>query len=68
MNEEKPWYLSKTIWGAMVSVAATLAGMLGLPVDVGGQAALTDAVLQVISAVAGIVAILGRVSATSRIG
>jgi phytoene dehydrogenase-like protein len=68
MNEAKPWYLSKTIWGALVSVAATLAGMLGLPVDAGGQAALTDALLQVISAVAGIVAILGRVSATSRIG
>ena len=68
MNEEKPWYLSKTIWGALVSVAATLAAMFGLPVDAGGQAALTEAILQTVSAVAGIVAILGRVSANSRIG
>ncbi|MFZ2101418.1 MAG: hypothetical protein WAU86_12725 [Oricola sp.] len=67
MNEEKPWYLSRTIWGALVSIAATLASMLGLPVDAGGQAALTDALLQTVSAIAGIVAILGRVSATSRI-
>lgn len=68
MNETKPWYLSKTIWGALVSVAATLGGMFGVPVDVGGQAALTDSILQTVSAVAGIVAILGRVSADSRIG
>ena len=56
MSDEKPWYLSKTIWGALVSVAATLAAMLGLPVDAGGQAALTEAILQMVSAVAGIVA------------
>jgi hypothetical protein len=68
MNEAKPWYLSKTIWGALVSVAATLGGMFGLPVDATGQAALTEAILQTVSAVAGIVAILGRVSADSRIG
>lgn len=52
MSDEKPWYLSKTIWGALVSVAATLAAMLGLPVDAGGQAALTEAILQMVSAVA----------------
>lgn len=68
MTDEKPWYLSKTIWGALVSVAATLAAMFGLPLDAGGQSALTDALLQTVSAVAGIVAILGRVSASSRIG
>jgi hypothetical protein len=42
--------------------------MFGLPVDASGQAALTDSILQTVSAVAGIVAILGRVSASSRIG
>jgi len=68
MNDVKPWYLSKTIWGALVSVGATLGAMFGLPVDSGGQAALTEAILQTVSAVAGIVAILGRVGAESRIG
>ena len=67
MNEIKPWYLSKTIWGALVSVGATLGAMAGLPVDPSGQAALTEALLQTVSAVAGIVAILGRVGADSRI-
>jgi len=67
MNEAKPWYLSKTIWSALVSVAATLGAMLGLPVDAAGQAALTEAILQTVSALAGIIAILGRVAASSRI-
>ncbi|MCI5073490.1 hypothetical protein [Oricola sp.] len=67
MSDEKPWYLSKTIWGALVSVAATLGAMFGLGVDAAGQAALTEAILQTVSAVAGIIAILGRVGATSRI-
>ncbi|QKV18622.1 hypothetical protein [Oricola thermophila] len=68
MDEVKPWYLSKTIWSALVSVGATCGAMFGVPVDAGSQAALTEAILQAVSAVAGIVAILGRVGATSRIG
>jgi hypothetical protein len=67
MNDHKPWYLSKTIWGAAVSVGATLSAMFGLPVDASGQAVLTEAVLQTVSAVAGIIAIFGRLSADSRI-
>ena len=68
MTDEKPWFLSKTIWSALVSVAATLAAMFGFSVDAVGQSALAEAMLQTVSAVAGIVAILGRVGATSRIG
>lgn len=67
MSDEKPWYLSKTIWSALVSVAATLAAMFGLDVDASGQSALAEAILQTVSAVSGIVAILGRFTATSRI-
>jgi phage terminase large subunit-like protein len=66
-QHEKLWADARTIWGALVCVAATLGAMFGLPVDAGGQAALTEAILQTISAVAGIIAILGRVSADSRI-
>lgn len=68
MSDEKPWYLSKTIWSALISVAATLGAMFGFSVDAAGQSALAEALLQTVSAVAGIVAILGRMSATSRIG
>lgn len=67
MNDQKPWYLSKTIWGALVSVTATVATMAGVPVDSGSQAVLTESILQTVSAVAAIVAIVGRVGASSRI-
>lgn len=67
MTDNKPWYFSKTIWAGLISAGATLAAMFGLPVDPAGQAALTEAILQGISAVSAIVAIFGRLRASSRI-
>lgn len=64
----KPWYLSRTIWASAVAVVATLAGAVGFPIDSSDVAALPDAVLQAIAAVAGVVAILGRIGARDRIG
>ena len=64
----KPWYLSRTIWASGVAVIATLAGAVGFPVDAADVTALPDAILQAIAAVAGVIAILGRFSARSRIG
>jgi len=68
MTTTKPWYLSRTIWASIVTVLSGAAGIAGLPIDgVDGQA-LTDTLLQVISAVSGLIAILGRLSAKERIG
>lgn len=67
MSTEKPWYLSKTVWGAAVSVAATVGSLLGLPIQAADQGALTDAILQTIAAVAGIFAIFGRLTATDKL-
>jgi hypothetical protein len=46
MSDQKPWYLSKTIWDAGISVAATLGAMAGVSVDQSAQSALTEAILQ----------------------
>lgn len=67
MNNAKPWYLSKTVWGALVSVAASLGAMIGVPLDGLNEGAVTDAILQMVAALAGVVAIFGRMSATERI-
>lgn len=67
MNTSKPWYLSKTIWAAMVSVAATIGTMIGIDVDAGTREQMTDALLQIVSALAGVTAIFGRITANSRI-
>ncbi|MCV3240030.1 hypothetical protein [Mesorhizobium sp. ZC-5] len=71
MTETKPWYLSRTIWASLITVATALAGILGLPVEGLDNSALTDTLLQAVAAVAavaGLVAILGRLSAKNRIG
>ena len=67
MIDKKPWYLSRTVWSAAISVAATMGAMLGLPVHDLDQVALTEAVLQTIAAVSGVVAIFGRVTATHQL-
>ncbi|MEL6920635.1 MAG: hypothetical protein AAFO77_06360 [Pseudomonadota bacterium] len=67
MTNEKPWYLSKTIWGAAVSIAATVGSMLGVPFNPAEQGAMTDAILQTVAAVAGIFAIFGRLTASEKL-
>jgi len=68
MTSSKPWYLSRTIWASIVTVLTGAAGLTGLPIDgVDGQA-LTETLLQIVSAVSGLVAIFGRLSAKARIG
>lgn len=67
MDGAKPWYLSRTIWASLVTVLLAFAGMLGLPVDELDGAALSDAIVQAVMAVAGVVAILGRLNARARI-
>ena len=64
MVEEKPWYLSKTIWGSLISVGAALAATFGIAVDAQSQAAIADAAVQIVGAAGALVAIYGRLSAT----
>lgn len=68
MNGIKPWYLSRTIWASVVTVASAVAAVVGVPIEGLDNAALTDSVLQAITAISGIVAIFGRMGAVSRIG
>lgn len=68
MEPHKPWYLSRTIWASIVVVVATLAGALGVAIEDADADVLTDAILQVVTALAGLIAIFGRLAARSRIG
>ena len=67
MTSSKPWYLSRTIWASIVTILTGGAGLIGLPLGVIDSAALTDTILQAITAVSGLIAIMGRVSAKERI-
>lgn len=64
MVEEKPWYLSKTIWGSLISVAAALAATLGIAIDAQSQAAIAEALVQIVAAAGALIAIYGRLTAT----
>ena len=68
MTDSKPWYLSRTVWAAIVTIVAAVLGLFGLPLDDLDQTATVEALLQVATAIAGLVALLGRLVATTRIG
>jgi hypothetical protein len=68
MTQSKPWYLSKTIWASGISIGCALLGLAGFPTSGIDQAALADQMLQIISALSGVMAIFGRLSAGARIG
>jgi hypothetical protein len=66
MSETKPWFLSRTIWASLVTVGSAVAAIIGVPVA-GMDTELTDAVFQTITAVSGLIAIIGRLAATTKI-
>lgn len=68
MTGSKPWYLSRTIWASVVTFITAAAGIVGLPVAGIDNTALTDTLLQAIAAISGLIAIFGRLRASSRIG
>jgi len=68
MDTIKPWYLSRTIWASLVTIVTAAAGLIGVPVAGIDNVALTDTILQAISALSGLIAIFGRLSATDKIG
>ncbi|MBC2884748.1 hypothetical protein H7Q97_04935 [Ochrobactrum sp. CM-21-5] len=67
MITDKPWYFSRTVWAGLVALFLSLAGALGWVTDTIDQGALADVLLQLATAIAGIIAVFGRIGATSRI-
>jgi len=68
MDASKPWYLSKTVWASLVTIGLSVAGMIGLPTGTIDQASLADTLLQLVTAVSGVIAIVGRFTATHKLG
>ncbi len=64
MVEEKQWYQSKTIWGALIAVAASMLGGLGISIEGAVQNDLAEAMLQLVGAIGAMIAVYGRLSAT----
>ena len=67
MNQTKEWWKSKTVWGALVALGASLAALFGYQLDGGAQDQLAGALAAGASAVGAVVAILGRFQAETGI-
>lgn len=67
MDENKQWYLSRTVWAGLVTLVLSVAGIFGMGSDLVDQNALVEILLQLATAIAGAFTIFGRLAATSRI-
>jgi hypothetical protein len=68
MNELKNWYQSKTVWGALIAVAASALHLAGLDIGADEQGELVNIAVTLAGAVGGLLALYGRVVATGQIG
>ncbi|MUO82165.1 hypothetical protein GOZ78_00140 [Agrobacterium vitis] len=67
MNDGKPWYLSKTVWGALVAILASVLHLGGVELGVLEQGQLTDGLVALAGSVGGLVALYGRLVASHTI-
>lgn len=64
MADSKAWYLSKTVWGALVAVLASILHISGFELGVLEQGQLIDALVGIAGSVGGMVALYGRIVAS----
>lgn len=67
MEDDKPWYYSRTIWGALIAVIAPVMAVFDLPLSPSLQSELAENIVLFIGAIGGVVALLGRVFAKSHL-
>ncbi len=69
--DSKAWYMSKTVWGGLVAMAALIAGIFGHPITADTQNIIVDNMETIVTGVVGIagaaMAIYGRVKASTTI-
>lgn len=68
MTDVKQWYYSKTVWGALLAILASMLQAGGIEFDTLAQQELADSLVALTGAVGGIVAIYGRVTADKKVG
>ncbi len=72
MTETKKWYLSKGVWGAVLTLAGPLLASLGLELDDSTRSYVIEEAVAlaggVTTVVGGILALWGRLSASTPIG
>lgn len=68
MTDIKPWWQSKTLWGAIVTIGSAVLGLTGLDLGETDREPLTGLLTSLGAAIGGMIAIFGRIKAKNRIG
>lgn len=63
MENEKNWYQSKAVWGALVAIGASLAQYGGVDLGMSDQGQVVESVTAITGAIGGLVALYGRITA-----
>ena len=66
-KDTKKWYMSKSVWGGMIAVAAAVAGAFGFSIGAEEQSILAESAVAVAGIVGAVVAVVGRVKASKKI-
>ncbi|MCD2181004.1 hypothetical protein [Rhizobium sp. GN54] len=66
-TETKVWYLSRTVWGGILAIAASVLNLAGTEISGADQAELADKMTALMAAAGGIVAVAGRLAASRRL-
>ena len=67
MTDIKPWWQSRTLWGAVVTIVSAILGLAGVELGEADRGSLVELLASLGAAVGGVIAILGRLQAKQRI-
>jgi hypothetical protein len=67
MEDTKQWFYSKTIWGALIAVGSSALQIKGFQLGIGDQSTVADAAVSIAGALGGLLAVYGRMTASSAI-
>lgn len=67
MNEQKPWYASKGVWGGLIAALVGLLSLFGIHIPEGEVQTITDTVMSIVTSGAGLLAVYGRVVAKTKL-
>jgi hypothetical protein len=68
MSDTKYWYQSKTVWGSLIAILASVLHAGGFELDGNAQGDLADGIVALAGAIGGLLALYGRLSADKRLG
>ena len=68
MNGTKAWWQSRAVWGGLVAALAGIGGLFGLNLDETSQGMIVDVAVQMATVAGALIAVIGRVRASKRIG